>query len=78
MNREEYWDWIDSQDTYPIHSHKFIVGFYTGGRNKLLHRYLGPFDTQEQAKTFASNYKDNYTKPGFINSVEIYPLCEVL
>lgn len=78
MNREEYWDWIESQDTYPTHSHKWIVGLYTGGRTKLLHRYLGPFDTQEQAKVFASNYKDNYTKPGFISSVEICPLCEVL
>ncbi len=34
MNKDEYYDWIDSQDTYPEHSHKWIVGLYTpdGGR----------------------------------------------
>jgi len=26
---------------------------------------------------FAADYKDKYTKPGFISSVKIFPLCEV-
>jgi len=78
MNQDAYYDWIDSQDTYPEHSHKFIVGLYTGGRCEFLHRYFGPFETKKEAKIFAADYKDKYTKPGFIGSVRVFPLCEVV
>jgi hypothetical protein len=56
------------------------VGLYTpdGGRFDMLHRYFGPFDTKQEAKVFATNYKKTYTKPGFISSVRVFPLCEVL
>jgi hypothetical protein len=56
------------------------VGLYTpdGGRFDFLHRYFGPFDTKEKAKVFAADYKDKYTKPGFITRTKIFPLCEVL
>ena len=80
MNKDEYYDWIDSQDTYPEHSHKWIVGLYTpdGGRFDMLHRYFGPFEDKLQAKEFAANYREKYTKPGFISSIKIFPLCSVL
>ena len=50
MNKDEYYCWIESQDTYPEHSHKWIVGLYNGGRCEFLHRYFGPFETKLQAK----------------------------
>ncbi len=80
MNKDAYYDWIDENDTYPKHSHKWIVGLYTpdGGRFDMLHRYFGPFEDKLQAKEFAANYREKYTKPGFISSVRVFPLCEVL
>jgi tripartite-type tricarboxylate transporter receptor subunit TctC len=66
MNKEEYYSWVAENDTYPTHGHKFIVALYTGGRCDTLHRYLGTFETKEEAKSFAKDYKDKYTKPGFI------------
>jgi hypothetical protein len=80
MNKQAYYDWIKENDNYPEHSHKFIVGLYTadGGRFDMLHRYFGPFETKEEAKSFATNYKKTYTKPGFISKSTIYPLCEIL
>lgn len=79
MNKDEYYDWIDSQDTYPEHNHKFIVGLYNNsGSSEFLHRYFGTFDTKEEAKIFAANYREKYTKPGFISSVRVFPLCEVV
>jgi hypothetical protein len=80
MNKDEYYDWIAENDSYPEHSHKWIVGLYTpdGGRFDMLHRYFGPFETKEQARVFAADYKDKYTKPGFISRTKIFPLCEVV
>jgi hypothetical protein len=80
MNKDAYYDWIDSQDSYPEHSHKWIVGLYTpdGGRFDMLHRYFGPFEDKLQAKEFAANYREKYTKPGFISSIRVFPLCEVV
>ena len=78
MNKDEYYDWIESHYTYPEHSHKWIVGLYNGGRCDHLHRYFGPFETKLQAKEFAADYKEKYTKPGFISSVRVFPLCEVV
>ena len=80
MNKDEYYDWIAENDTYPEHSHKWIVGLYTpdGGRFDMLHRYFGPFEDKLQAKEFAANYREKYTKPGFISSIKIFPLCSVL
>jgi len=80
VNKDEYYDWIAENDTYPEHSHKWIVGLYTpdGGRFDMLHRYFGPFEDKLQAKEFAANYREKYTKPGFISSIKIFPLCSVL
>ena len=80
MNKDEYYDWIAENDTYPEHSHKWIVGLYTpdGGRFDMLHRYFGPFEDKLQAKEFAASYREKYTKPGFISSIKIFPLCSVL
>jgi hypothetical protein len=79
MNKDEYYDWIDQNDTYPEHSHKFFVALYTKYEGiEGYHRYLGTFETQEQARVFAADYKDKYTKPGFISRTKIFPLCEVV
>ncbi len=75
MTKEEYYEWVNLQDAYPEHSHKFIVALYTG---KILHRYVGPFEDQVDAKVFIQHYKEEYTKPGFITKSSIIPLCEVL
>lgn len=79
MNKDAYYDWIAENDTYPEHSHKWIVGLYNKYEGaEGLHRYFGTFETKLQAKEFASNYREKYTKPGFISSVRVFPLCEVL
>jgi hypothetical protein len=80
MNKDAYYDWIAENDSYPEHSHKFLVALYTpdGGRFDMLHRYFGPFETQNEARVFASNYREKYTKPGFISSMRVFPLCEVV
>jgi len=78
MNQEEYYDWVEENDTYPEHSHKFIVGLYNGDSSEFLHRYFGPFETKKEAKIFAADYREKYTKPGFISSVRVFPLCEVV
>jgi hypothetical protein len=71
MNKDAYYDWIDENDSYPK-----LYNKYEG--LEALHRYFGPFDTKEDAKVFAADYKDKYTKPGFISSVRVFPLCEVV
>ncbi len=69
---------LAENDTYPEHSHKWIVGLYTGERPEFLHRYFGPFSTKQEAKVFALDYREKYTTPGFISSVKVFPLCEVV
>lgn len=79
MNKDAYYNWIDENDTYPKHSHKWIVGLYNKYEGvEALHRYFGPFDTKEDAKVFAADYRDKYTKPDFITRSKIFPLCEVV
>jgi len=79
MNKDAYYDWIAENDTYPEHSHKFIVGLYTKYEGvEALHRYFGPFDDRIDAKVFIQHYKEEYAKPDFITSSRIFPLCEVL
>ena len=79
MSKEEYYKWIEENDTYPEHSHKWIVKTYTKYEGvEALHRCFGVFETPNEAKIFASNYRDKFTKPGFITRVKIFPLCEVV
>ncbi len=78
LDKDEYYSWVAENDTYPEHSHKWIVELYTGLSVDSYFRSLGPFDTKEEAKSFAKDYKDKYTKPGFISRYSIEPLCEVL
>jgi hypothetical protein len=78
IDQELHYDRISQQDTYPEHSHKWIVGLYTGEHPEFLHRYFGPFSTKQEAKVFALDYRKKYTTPGFISSVKVFPLCEVV
>jgi hypothetical protein len=75
-NKEEYYKWIEENDTYPEHSHKWIVRTYTD--KMMFYRNFGPFDTKEKAKEFIENYKVKYTTKGFITSYSIQGICEVL
>ena len=76
MDREEYYKYIEENDTYPEHSHKWIVRTYTG--DKLFYRNFGTFETKEEAKEFIENYKVKYTTKGFITRYSIQGVCEVL
>ena len=79
MNKDKYYSWIAENDEYPTHNHKFIVGVYNKYEEvKGLHRYFGPFDANKDARVFASEYRDKYTKPGFIVDIRVFPLCEVI
>ncbi len=79
MNNDAYYDWIEENDTYPAHSHKWMVGFYNKYEGiEALYRFFGTFSTKQEAREFAANYRDKYTKPGFISSIRFFPLCEVV
>ena len=79
MNKDAYYSCIEDNDTYPEHSHKWIVGLYNKYEGvEAFHRYFGTFETKQEAKEFAADYKEKYTKPGFISSVRCFPLCEVV
>jgi hypothetical protein len=79
MNKDEYYNWIAENDTYPVHSHQFFVALYTKYEGiEAIHRYFGTFPTREEAKVFAANYRDKYTKPGFITMTRIFAMCGVV
>jgi hypothetical protein len=81
MDREEYYKWIEENDTYPEHSHQWIVRTYIDsydGTSEEFYRNFGTFETKEQAKEFIRNYKIKYTTKRFITKYHIQPLCEVL
>jgi hypothetical protein len=79
MNKDAYYDWIAENDTYPEHSHQFFVSVYTKYEGiEAIHRYFGTFPTRKEAKIFAADYRDKYTKPGFITMTRIFAMCEVL
>jgi hypothetical protein len=55
------------------------VGLYNKYEGvEALHRYFGVFETQNQARVFAADYRDKYTKPGFISKVRVLPLCSIV
>jgi hypothetical protein len=76
MSKEEYYKWIEENDTYPKHSHQWIVKTYI--YNQMFYRNFGPFETKKEAKEFIKNYKAKYTTKGFITQCSIEALCEVL
>jgi hypothetical protein len=81
MNKEEYYKYIEENDTYPEHSHKWIVRTYIDnydGTTKEFYRNFGTFETKEEAKEFIVEYKKTYTTKGFITRYSIQGLCEVL
>ena len=81
MDKEEYYKHIEENDTYPEHSHKWIVRTYIDsydGAVEEFYRNFGTFETKEEAKEFIENYKVKYTTKGFIARYSIQGLCEVL
>jgi hypothetical protein len=76
MDPEAHYKWIEENDFYPEHSHKWIVRTYTD--KMMFYRNFGTFETKEEAKEFIENYKVKYTTKRFITSYNIQPLCEVI
>ena len=67
-----------SQDTYPEHSHQFILIAYIGERPRIRYRNFGPFPSKQDAIDFKEEYKKKYTSPGLISQWLIDPLCNPL
>lgn len=82
MSKESYYKYIEENDTYPEHSHKWIVRTFTDegvyNPNEVFYRNFGTFETKEEAKEFIVEYKKKYTTKGFITRYSIQALCEVL
>ena len=79
MNKDNFYQWVEENDTYPEHSHKWMVGVYNKYEGvEAIHRYFGTFDDKLKAREWASEYKDKYTTTGFITNIRIFPICEVL
>ena len=79
--KSEYQKWIEEQDTYPEHSHKWIVRTYIDsddGAIEVFYRNFGPFETKEEASKFIAFYKVKYTTKGFITRTSIQPIFEAL
>jgi hypothetical protein len=77
LTKEEYYQWVKENDSYPKHSHQWIVRTYTGSPG-MFYRNFGPFETQAKAKSWFDNYRKQYTKPGFISTFSIEAICEAL
>lgn len=84
MNKEEYYKWIEDNDTYPKHSHQWILRTYTagpfndiGGSKHIFYRNFGPFETSQEAKRFIEDYKTKYTTNGFISMYSIEAICSI-
>ena len=81
MSKKEYYKYIEENDTYPKHSHQYIVRTYIAnfdGTDKMFYRNFGPFEAKNIAKEFIENYRVKYTTKAFIVWYSIQPLCEVL
>jgi hypothetical protein len=81
ITKEEYYRYLEEKDTYPSHSHNWIVRTYIDsydGAIEEFYRNFGPFNTKKEATEFISNYKTKYTTKGFITSYNIQPLCSIV
>jgi len=83
--KEAYYEYISQNDSYPEHSHQWVVTTYIAdpreGNNKgkpAFYRNFGPFDSKETAKEWIESYKAKYTTRRFITKYEVLGLCEVL
>lgn len=75
--RGDYYKWVDGNDSYPEHSHQFVVMAYTEERPDQLYRVFGPFQSYGDADAWFRDYRDKYTDTGFIKKFSIVPMCEV-
>jgi len=79
--KEEYYKWVEKNDTYPHHSHKWVVKTYTTGpegEQNLFFRTFGLFETKDEAIKWIREYRAKYTTIGFITRCSFEPICEVL
>lgn len=76
-NREQWFEYINQNDSYPKHSHQWTVVLKVGKPRKFF-RSFGPFPSKKLAKDWVLSYKKKYTKPGFITGWELLPLCQIL
>jgi len=83
--KEDCYQFIRENDSYPKHSHQWVVTTYTanpfkegGGRGDAFYRNFGPFESKDGAKNWIDSYKVKYTTRGFITKYQVLGLCEVL
>jgi hypothetical protein len=78
-DKAEFHKRVYQNDSYPPHSHTFVVCLYTRWLGKeVVHRFLGPFNSREVAWDWGKAYIKRYTEPCFIVRMEVMPMCEVL
>jgi uncharacterized protein YozE (UPF0346 family) len=77
VGRDNYHQWVSENDSYPKHSHQYIVSSYVGSP-KRFYRNFGPFDSQDDAMGWMREYIKKYTTKGFITEYRTMPVCEVL
>jgi len=77
VKRDNYHQWVSENDSYPKHSHQYIVSSYVGSP-KRFYRNFGPFDSQDDAMGWMREYVKKYTTKGFITGYRTMPVCEVL
>ena len=75
--REDYLQWVSENDSYPEHSHQYLVSSYVGSP-KRFYRNFGPFDSQDEAMNWMGEYVKKYTTKGFITEYRAMPVCEAL
>jgi hypothetical protein len=77
IGRNDYLQWVSENDSYPTHSHLYIITSYVGSP-KRFYRNFGPFNSQEEAMSWMREYVKKYTTKGFITEYRTMPVCEAL
>lgn len=77
LSREGWLEQVEQNDSYPKHSHQYVVSSYVGSP-KRFYRSFGPFKSQEEAMKWMSDYVKKYTTKGFITEYRTMPVCEAL
>ena len=77
LSREGWLEQVEQNDSYPKHSHQYIVSSYVGSP-KRFYRSFGPFKSQEEAMKWMGEYVKKYTTKGFITEYRTMPVCEAL
>lgn len=77
LSRESWLEQVEQNDSYPKHSHQYIVSSFVGSP-KRFYRNFGPFNSQEEAMSWMREYVKKYTTKGFITEYRTMLVCEAL